>query len=138
MPQQELDLLQIAAALPAELGAGSPQVVGSDAYSTSLSSRYLYMREQEISSYFQDNYHITETLIANIGGRWEVLPAIHERDNQFTSFDYANAEVVTGLSTDQLVAKGYTTKQLVNGLQSIGVKFETPDQAGIAKWSYRK
>lgn len=103
----------------------------ADAYSTALSSRYLYMREQEISSYFQDNFHVTPNLTANIGGRWEILPAIHERDRQFTSFDYANAAVVTGLPTDQLIAKGYTTKQLVNGLQGIGVKFETPDQAGM-------
>lgn len=100
-------------------------------YTSFLSSQYIYLREQEISSYFEDNFRIAPNLTLNLGVRWEILPALHEKNRQFTSFDFTNSAIITGLTTDELIAKGLTTQQLINGLSGIGVKFETPQQAGM-------
>jgi Carboxypeptidase regulatory-like domain len=103
----------------------------AQSYQIALSPHYLYMRDQETSIYVQDDFHVRPNLTLNLGLRYEALPALHEKYNQFTSFDYANAAIVTGHSVSQLIQEGRTTTQLVNGLQAVGVKFETPSQAGM-------
>lgn len=100
-------------------------------YQVSLTPNYLYLRDQETSIYAQDNFHIRPNLTLNLGLRYEALPALHEKYNQLSSFDYANAAIVTGESVATLIQQGRTTQQLINGLQAIGVKFETPAQAGM-------
>lgn len=96
-----------------------------------LTTRYLYLRDQETSVYVQDDIHLRNNLTLNVGIRYQAEPAIHERYNEFSSFDYANAAIVTGHSTTQLIAEGRTTAALVNAMTAIGVKFETPAQAGM-------
>jgi len=100
-------------------------------YQNYLNESYLHMRNQEFAAYFQDDYRMLKNLTVNLGVRWEGLPALHERDNQFTAFDVANHAIVTGSPINVLLQKGLTVPQIVNGLQGIGVKFETTQQAGF-------
>lgn len=100
-------------------------------YTNNLSPSYLYLRDQETSVYVQDDYHVRPNLTLNLGLRYEALPAAHEKNNTIESFDYSNAAIVTGQSVDTLVARKKTTQAQVNALEAIGVKFETPSQAGM-------
>lgn len=100
-------------------------------YTVQLSPAYLYIRQQEFSAYVQDDYHLRRNLTLNIGGRWQGMPALHEKNQQFTSFDFNTGAIVTGLSTQALIQQGFTTPQLIAATQGIGAKYETPQSAGM-------
>ena len=115
----------------AGLSAADFFIGDAQSYSNNLSPSYVYTRDQETDVYVQDDYHIRPNLTVNLGLRYEALPAAHERNNTFESFDYANAAIVTGQSIDTLVSRKKTTQAQVDALTAIGVKFETPTEAGM-------
>lgn len=101
----------------------------AQSYTNDVSPAYLYMRDQEASVYFQDDFHLRPNLTLNLGLRYEALPALHEKNNQFSSFDYARAAIVTGQPISTLLATKRTTQALIDSMEAIGVIFETPEQA---------
>ena len=103
----------------------------AQAYTNAVSPAYLYMRDQETSVYVQDDWHLRPNLTINLGLRYQALPALHEKNNQISSFDYKNAAIVTGQPIQEMIAQKRTTQALVNAMQAIGVVFETPAQAGM-------
>lgn len=106
------------------LGAGN-------SYSAHLQLPYTHYHDMEFDGYFQDNYHMTRNLTWNLGLRYEAHPAPWVKFNAMTSFDYKNhAEVLASSVADQ-ISTGLTTQALITNLQNIGVKFETPQQAGL-------
>jgi hypothetical protein len=85
----------------------------------------------EIDAYFQDDYHVSRNLTANIGLRWEAHPAVWTKDGLMNSFDYKNDAMVMAAPPATLIAKGYTTQAIITNMQNIGAVYETPQQAGM-------
>jgi hypothetical protein len=104
---------------------------GASAYSVSLQAPVLHMHDNEFDGYFQDNYHMSRNLTANIGLRWEAHPAEVSRDGLNISYDIKNDQPVLINPIASYIAKGYTTQALVNNLSNLGFTYETPSQAGM-------
>jgi hypothetical protein len=110
----------------ADLYIGSAQ-----SYTTYLNQGYYHFRDQEIATYFQDDIRVTPKLVLNLGLRWEIHPAVHERDRVLTTFDIANKAMVLGEPLSYYYASGATTPEIVKSLQNIGAKFESAEAAGL-------
>jgi hypothetical protein len=103
----------------------------ASSYSQVKNAPFAHYREQEIDSYFQDNFRVTKHLTINAGVRWEMHPAPHTEDGLLGSFDLANDALVLPNPMSFYINKGYTTQAIATNLQNLGVKLETPQQAGI-------
>jgi len=90
-----------------------------------------YMRQNEDSMYFQDNWRATNRLTLNLGLRWQFSPYPSDKYNIFSSFDRKNMAIVLGQPLDFFYKVGAANPALVKVLQSYGAKFETADQAGL-------
>lgn len=100
-------------------------------YSVNLNGSYQHWRNQEIDSYFQDNFHVSKNLTINAGLRWEVHPAPYTKNGLVESFDLKNKAIVLAKPTSFYIQHGYTTQAIITNLTNLGVKFETPIEAGI-------
>jgi Carboxypeptidase regulatory-like domain len=92
-----------------------------------------YMRQNEDSAYFQDNWRVTQRLTLNLGLRWQFSPYPSDKYNIFSSFDPKNMAIVLGQPLDFFYKVGAANPALVNTLIGYGAKFETADQAGLPK-----
>jgi hypothetical protein len=100
-------------------------------YTINLQAPHVVYHVTTAAAYIQDNYHITRNLIANIGLRWEGRPGLLTVGGITDTFDLKNDALVLGAPISDLIAKGLTTQAIINNDQQIGVKFETPQQAGM-------
>ncbi len=103
----------------------------ADSYSQIKNAPFGHYREQEIDSYIQDNYHVSQRLTINAGLRWEIHPAPHAGQNDWVTFDLPHDALVLPAPLSYYVQNGFTTQAIVTNLQNLGVKFETPKQAGL-------
>ena len=103
----------------------------ASSYSQVKNAPFARYREQEFDTYFQDNFRVTKNLTLNLGLRWEVHPAPHTEDGLLGSFDLKNDALVLPNPISFYIDKGYTTQAIATNLQNLGVKIETPKQAGI-------
>jgi hypothetical protein len=89
------------------------------------------MHGRDLSSYVQDNWKIKSNLTINLGLRWE-YPGPYLDSNGVTSvWDFKNKSLVNKVPIAQVVQSGYTTQPIADGYAGIGVKWETPDKAGL-------
>ena len=102
-------------------------------YNASLERTPYYLTEREYALYLQDNIRVNQRLTLNFGLRYENYPALKERNNLLTSFDFKSKSVVVGRSPDQLYAINATTPEVVGDYQRLGVKFATPEQVGMPR-----
>jgi hypothetical protein len=100
-------------------------------YNINLQAPHAIYHVTTLSGYLQDNYRITHNLTANIGLRWEGRPALLTKGGITNTFDLKNDAMVLGAPISDLIANGYTTQAIIDNDQRIGVKFETPQQAGM-------
>lgn len=100
-------------------------------YTLNKTAPTFHNRVMEYDAYFQDNYHLTRNLTLNLGLRYEAHPGMWTKDGLATTFDLKNDAEVLASTPASLVARGYTTQPLINNLEDIGVKFETPAEAGM-------
>jgi hypothetical protein len=103
----------------------------ADSYSENKNAPFNHIRDQEIDFYVQDNWRITPRLTLNLGLRWEMHPAPHADQGNLVTFDINHDALVLPNSISSYIQSGFTTQALVTNLQNLGVKFETPAQAGI-------
>ncbi|HEY3839683.1 MAG TPA: carboxypeptidase regulatory-like domain-containing protein [Bryobacteraceae bacterium] len=103
----------------------------ASSYGQSKSAPFGHYRDQEMDFYFQDNIRVNSRLTLNAGLRWEGHPAPHTADGLAVSFDLAHDAMVLSNPLSFYIDKGYTTQAIITNLQNLGVKFETPQQAGI-------
>jgi hypothetical protein len=85
----------------------------------------------EIDAYLQDDYQVSRTLTLNLGLRYEAHPATWTKYGIVNAFDYKNDAMVLAIPPSQLIAEGYTTQAIITNDENIGVKFETPSEAGM-------
>ena len=104
-------------------------VAGS--YSAQFVRKWYFIRGREYSGYFQDNFRVNSRLTLNLGVRWEFYPAYREKNNVLTGFDLPSKSIVNGVSLEKMYELGVTTPAIVSNFTAIGVKFMTPEQAGL-------
>lgn len=107
-------------------------------YTVSLSPIHSHYHTNEFDTYIQDDYHMSKALVINLGLRYEALPAAWTKDGLMNSFDFKNDAMVLAVPPSQLIAEGYTTQAIITNDENIGVKFETPDEAGMPANTLRR
>jgi hypothetical protein len=104
---------------------------GMTYYSNQFVRDWYYLNAREYALYFQDNFKVTSRLTLNFGVRWEFYPNISEGNNVLTGFDLANHAVVNSAPLETMYKVGATTPSIVKVYEAIGMKFTTPQQAGL-------
>lgn len=103
----------------------------ASSYTATKSQQWYRFRNQEIAGYFQDDFKVNEKLTLNLGLRWEIHPALHEKYGLFGGYDFKTGAIVLGQSLDYLYKIGETTPAIVSNFTGVGATFETPQQAGL-------
>ncbi|MGD0500959.1 MAG: TonB-dependent receptor [Bryobacteraceae bacterium] len=103
----------------------------SDQYQETAVKPFNHLREGEYGGYVQDNWKATPRLTLNLGLRYEDLPPITEANNFMASFDRNTDSIVLGRSPADMYAANEASPAGIAQYQAIGVKFETPQQAGL-------
>lgn len=100
-------------------------------YNVNLEYPHTHYHMNELDAYFQDNYHVSRNLTVNLGLRYEAHPAMWMKYGLANTFDLANDAMVLSVPPSTLIAEGYTTQAIITNDENIGVKFETPQEAGL-------
>jgi hypothetical protein len=103
----------------------------ADSYSQVKNAPFGHYRLQEFDTYIQDNFQVSPRLTINLGLRWEMHPAPHADQYSWVTFDLPHNALVLPAPLSYYVDSGLTTPAIVTNLQNLGVKFETPQQAGL-------
>jgi hypothetical protein len=104
-------------------------VAGS--YSVQFCRKWYRNSDREYAAYFQDNFKATRRLTLNFGVRWEFYPFLREQNNVLTGFDEKNKAVVNGAPLETMYKVGATLPSIVRAFTDIGMKFESPKEAGL-------
>jgi Carboxypeptidase regulatory-like domain len=100
-------------------------------YTVNLPLHYAHYHVMEFDAYFQDNYHVGRNLTVNLGLRYEAHPALWTKYGVMNAFDLKNDAQVLAAPPSTLIAEGVTTQPIITNMENIGVKFETPAEAGM-------
>lgn len=112
--------------------ANADEFIGSAyLYDVNLQAPYQHFHDMETDAYFQDNWHMRNNLTVNLGVRWESHPAAWQGQGAMMGFDIKNDAIVTSGSLAQLEQENLTTAAIIANDENVGVKFETPSQAGL-------
>lgn len=103
----------------------------ASSYSVNLQPPYEHFHDMEFDAYLQDNYRIKPNLTLNLGLRYEAHPAAWLKDGYMQAFDLKNDALVLASPPDQLISNHLTTQAIIDNMRNIGVKFETPQDAGM-------
>ena len=103
----------------------------ASSYSQNKNAPFGHYREQEFDFYVQDNWRLRQNLTINVGLRWEMHPAPHADADNFVTFDLKNDAIVLPKDRSAYIQNGFTTQAILTNLTNLGVKFETPQQAGL-------
>ncbi|GGA63938.1 hypothetical protein GCM10011507_14440 [Edaphobacter acidisoli] len=117
-------------AVPNTGNANADEFLGAaSGYTVNTDPPYGKISNNEFDGYFQDNFHVSRGLLLNLGLRYEAHPSPVVGDGLMLAFDIPNRAVVTALTPQELVAKGYTTQNVITNDENIGMVFETPEAA---------
>jgi hypothetical protein len=100
-------------------------------YTVQLMPPYAHYHVMEFDAYFQDDYHVARNLTVNLGLRYEAHPAYWTKYGATDNFDLKHDAMVLAAPISTLISEGYTTQAIITNDENIGVKFETPQEAGM-------
>jgi hypothetical protein len=100
-------------------------------YQAVFSQKTYRFRDREFAFYLQDNWKASSRLTVNLGLRYELHPALAERQNLFTGFDMDQHAIVNGVSMDELIRIRRTTPEIARTFTSIGVRFLSAADVGL-------
>ena len=103
----------------------------ASAYGQRKNAPFGRSRLQEFDAFFQDNYRVSSRLTINAGLRWEGHPAPYSDGGNYATFSLKTNAIVLKYPIDHYIQNGYTTQAIISNLQNLGVKFQTPAQAGL-------
>jgi hypothetical protein len=104
-------------------------VAGS--HSQTLPAPHYKLRSNQLGGYVQDNWRVARGLTLNLGLRYEYFEPLLDRGGVNAVFDFRNRAITRQVSTDELIRAGATTQAFVDSFERIGVKFNTPREAGL-------
>jgi len=107
--------------------------LGIGSYQAQFNRSWYRPRVHERAMYFQDNFKVNSRLTLNLGLRWEYNSPINERDQTIFGFDEKTKAVILSRSIDDLVQRKILLPSIVNAYTALGMKFTTPDAAGLPK-----
>ncbi len=110
--------------------------LGMPTYSARYFPSFFHMRAGERSAYFQDNWKVTPRLTLNLGVRYEYSSPARDRDDMINSFNPVTQAIVLGTTLDKAIAADHTHPAIAKAYQSLGVKYETREQAGLPRGMY--
>ncbi|MGA7159151.1 MAG: carboxypeptidase regulatory-like domain-containing protein [Acidobacteriaceae bacterium] len=99
-------------------------------YNVNLLEKHLTYTGHEFDAYVQDDIHVNTRLTLNGGLRWEMHPALRERNLSNIGFDLQDHALVIANLPSQ-IARGATTDAVVTNLTNLGLRIQTPQQAGL-------
>lgn len=107
--------------------------IGSaSSYSVNLEPHDNHYHTNEFDLYAQDNFLVSKNLTINFGLRYEAHPALWLKYGLANVFDLNHDAVVLSGTQAELIAHGFTTQPILTNDEDIGVKFETPSDAGLS------
>jgi carboxypeptidase family protein len=100
-------------------------------YSQSRPPGAFDMKGKDVSGYVQDNWKLRRNLTINLGVRWQYLGPYLDSRGMTSVWDFPSKSLVKTVTIQELIDSGYTTKPIADGYAGIGVKWTTPDKAGL-------
>ena len=105
--------------------------LGIGTYQARFNRQAYPLLNNEIAGYFQDNFKVTSRLTLNLGVRYEYNSPANTTDKSLFGFDPQNKAVVLAQPLEKLYEMRDALPAIVNAYQGLGMKFETPGEAGL-------
>jgi hypothetical protein len=105
--------------------------LGLGTYQARFNRKAYPLLNNEKDAYFQDNFKVSSRLTLNLGVRYEYNSPVNVTDKSLFGFDPKNKAVILAQPLDKLYQMKDALPAIVNAYQGLGMKFETPAQAGL-------
>ena len=112
------------------LGAASLFLGYADSYAARQHRPLMRTSQNQYALYIQDSWRVTPRLTLIPGLRWDMNPALTERNDLLTGFDVASHAIVLPRPLDHYYRIGASNPRTVALFEGVGVKFATATDVG--------